>query len=66
MTDFILRGGEVIDGTGRPRRRADVAISGDRIEAKRCQALPHIGKIDDVRDLLLQGSDDPLRGPGGN
>src|SRR5437868_1229215 len=31
MTDWILRGGEVIDGSGRPRRRADVAIAGDRI-----------------------------------
>jgi N-acyl-D-amino-acid deacylase len=31
MTDFILRGGTVIDGTGRQRFRADVAIAGDRI-----------------------------------
>src|SRR5437764_12059332 len=31
MTDFILRGGEVIDGTGRKRYRADVAVVGDRI-----------------------------------
>jgi N-acyl-D-amino-acid deacylase len=31
MTDFVLRGGEVIDGRGRPRFRADVAISGDRV-----------------------------------
>ena len=33
MTDFILRGGEIVDGTGRPRFRADVAVAGDRIEA---------------------------------
>jgi N-acyl-D-amino-acid deacylase len=33
MTDWILRGGTVIDGTGGPRRRADVAITGDRIAA---------------------------------
>ena len=33
MTDWILRGGEVIDGSGGPRRRADVAIAGDRITA---------------------------------
>src|SRR6202030_2823982 len=33
MTDWILRGGEVIDGSVRPRRRADVAIAGDRITA---------------------------------
>ena len=40
MTDWILRGGEVIDGSGRPRRRADVAIAGDRIAA--------IGTVDSV------------------
>jgi N-acyl-D-amino-acid deacylase len=33
MTDYILRGGSVIDGTGSPRFRADVAVSGDRIAA---------------------------------
>src|ERR1700757_5232104 len=33
MTDWILRGGEVRDGRGGPRRRSDVAIIGDRIAA---------------------------------
>jgi N-acyl-D-amino-acid deacylase len=33
MTEWILRGGAVIDGSGRPRRRADVAIADDRIAA---------------------------------
>jgi len=33
MADWILRGGTVIDGTGGPRRQADVAITGDRIAA---------------------------------
>jgi N-acyl-D-amino-acid deacylase len=33
MTDWILRGGMVIDGTGARRFPADVAISGDRIAA---------------------------------
>src|SRR6266566_3075944 len=33
MTDWILRGGTVIDGTGAPRFRGDVAIAGDRIAA---------------------------------
>ena len=40
MTEWILRGGDVIDGTGRPRQRADVAIGADRITA--------IGEIDRV------------------
>ncbi len=31
MLDVIIKGGEVIDGTGTKRRRADVGIVGDRI-----------------------------------
>ena len=33
MLDLILANGEVIDGTGRPRFRADVAIEGAGIAA---------------------------------
>jgi N-acyl-D-amino-acid deacylase len=33
LFDIILSGGTVIDGTGAPRKTADVAISGDRIAA---------------------------------
>ncbi|MFI0355021.1 amidohydrolase family protein [Actinomadura sp. 9N407] len=31
MHDIVIRGGEVVDGTGAAPRRADVAIDGDRI-----------------------------------
>ena len=31
MVDLLITGGDVIDGSGRARQRADVAITGDRI-----------------------------------
>ena len=33
MFDLVIRGGDLVDGTGGPARRADVAVRGDRIAA---------------------------------
>jgi N-acyl-D-amino-acid deacylase len=43
MLDVVIRGGAVIDGTGAPARRADVAVLGDRIEA--VELLPHAAAV---------------------
>ena len=50
MTNYILRGGEVIDGSGRARFRADVAISGDRISE-----VGAVGKVAGAREIDVSG-----------
>ena len=46
--DLLLRGGTVIDGSGGPRRTADVAIAGGRIEA--------VGRLDARQARRVVGS----------
>src|SRR5437764_9715204 len=50
MTDWILRGGTVVDGTGAPRFRADIAIAGDRIAA-----IGNISKTQGAREIDVAG-----------
>lgn len=47
--DLIIRNGLVVDGTGAPRRHADVGIDAGRIVA--------IGKIDDSAKSIIDASD---------
>ncbi|MEI2638529.1 MAG: amidohydrolase family protein [Microthrixaceae bacterium] len=49
MYDLVIRNGTVVDGSGRPSRTADVAISGDRIVT--------VGEVDDpgLREIDATG-----------
>lgn len=51
MVDVILRGGTVVDGIGRPRYLADVAIVGDRITA----IGPALPKATGAREIDVSG-----------
>ena len=51
--DLLISGGEVIDGTGAPGRRADVAISGDRIVEVGDLAGRAAGRTIDARGLTI-------------
>lgn len=63
MPDFVIKNGTVIDGTGRKRFRADVAITGDRIEevSKRIGAGAANGcvEIDATGMIVCPGIVDP-------
>jgi N-acyl-D-amino-acid deacylase len=50
MANWILRGGEVIDGSGQPRRRADVTVAGDRIGA-----VGGVNRVEGARELDVSG-----------
>jgi hypothetical protein len=46
--DLIIRGGDLIDGSGAPRRRADLGIQGDRVVA--------IGRIDSDAAAIIDAT----------
>ena len=51
--DIIIRGGMVYDGTGRPGRRADIGIKGDKIVAVRSLARARAKTLVEARGLAV-------------
>jgi len=55
MLDVVIKGGEVVDGTGANRRRADVGIKGDRIVEIGEITAPAARTIDATGKLVTPG-----------
>jgi predicted amidohydrolase YtcJ len=53
VADLVLKGGTVVDGTGAPRRVADVAIKGDRIVAVGTFETAPGAQVLDARGLVV-------------
>ena len=51
--DVVIRGGQVIDGTGQPARRADVGIRGDRIESIGDLGTARAARVIDAAGLVV-------------
>lgn len=51
--DVLIQGGSVIDGTGSPRKRADVGISKDRIAAVGDLSSANAGKVIDATNRVV-------------
>ncbi|MDA8356478.1 MAG: amidohydrolase family protein [Actinomycetota bacterium] len=57
-TDFVIRGGTIVDGTGAPGRRGDVAVAGGRIAAvgeDAGDAVPGAREIDASGQVVAPG-----------
>jgi N-acyl-D-amino-acid deacylase len=55
MHDIVIRGGTIIDGTGRAASTGDVAIAGGRIAAVGGKAGPARREIDATGPLVTPG-----------
>jgi N-acyl-D-amino-acid deacylase len=53
QADLLLRGGTIIDGTGAPRRRGDIALANGRIEAVGALAPASAAKVIDLDGLAV-------------
>src|SRR5688572_18643322 len=51
--DLIVRGGDVLDGSGQPARRADVGVTGDRITAIGDLGSAQAGRVIDASGLVV-------------
>jgi N-acyl-D-aspartate/D-glutamate deacylase len=51
--DLIVRGGEVLDGTGQPSQRVDVGIAGDRIVRIGDLSSEQAGRVIDATGLMV-------------
>jgi N-acyl-D-amino-acid deacylase len=51
--DLLIRGGTVVDGTGAPARRADVAVEGGRIAAVAPSIAGSAGRVIDADGLVV-------------
>ncbi|TMC78128.1 MAG: D-aminoacylase, partial [Chloroflexi bacterium] len=53
MTDLLIRGGTVIDGTGAPGSRADVAVRGGRIAAVGTDLAKDGARVIEAKDRVV-------------